>query len=300
MPSIAANTSMQGNASSEVSRRPPFCHISRLDHAEQRRQQQRDGGVAAARAAPAAARRPGRPVRRAAAAGCASAAARRSGMAVAQIARQVAQVACTRRAVAQRARCDLGPGVSAARGKRSPVRTSSTSCASIFFARAEGSGHRLRRRVLHESPRHSADMPGRSVPRFRALLASEHQRQPVGQGQADDRDHRLHHRPGLDRLPHGQPEVLLDQPEAGVVDVREEQRAGADRPARPATAASAPARSASGATMPAAVTVATVAEPVARRMSTATIQPSSERRQAGGERDLGDGRAGAAVDQRPA
>src|SRR3954467_2315854 len=32
---------------------------------------------------------------------------------------------------------------------------------------------------------------------------------------------------------------------------------------------------ASGATMPAAVTVATVAEPVARRMSTATIQPRS-------------------------
>src|SRR3954471_17494475 len=33
---------------------------------------------------------------------------------------------------------------------------------------------------------------------------------------------------------------------------------------------------ASGATMPAAVTVATVAEPVARRISTATIQPSSK------------------------
>ena len=55
---------------------------------------------------------------------------------------------------------------------------------------------------------------------------------------------------------------------------------------------------ASGATMPAAVTVATVAEPVARRISTATIQPSSSVDRPAAQRDLGDRHARAAVDQR--
>ena len=40
--------------------------------------------------------------------------------------------------------------------------------------------------------------------------------------------HGLHQRPGLDRLADAEAEVLLDQPEAGVVDVGEEQRPGAD------------------------------------------------------------------------
>ena len=70
-------------------------------------------------------------------------------------------------------------------------------------------------------------------------------------------------------------EVLLDQPEARVVHVREEQRAGRRWPVRAARRcwlSSPPAR---GATMPAAVMVATVAEPVASRMPTATSQPST-------------------------
>ena len=73
----------------------------------------------------------------------------------------------------------------------------------------------------------------------------------------------------------GHPEVLLDQPEAGVVDVREEQRAGADGQHQQRDARAGRGRSASGATMPAAVMVATVAEPVASRMPTATSQPST-------------------------
>ena len=51
----------------------------------------------------------------------------------------------------------------------------------------------------------------------------------AGQAQPDDRDDRLHHRPGLDGLADADAEVLLHQPEPGVVDVAEEQRAGADR-----------------------------------------------------------------------
>ena len=49
------------------------------------------------------------------------------------------------------------------------------------------------------------------------------------EAEGDHRDQRLHHRPGLERLPDGEPEALVDQPEAGVVDVRQEQRPGADR-----------------------------------------------------------------------
>src|SRR5690606_5809778 len=47
--------------------------------------------------------------------------------------------------------------------------------------------------------------------------------------QADDRDRRLHHRPGGERLLHGQVEELLEHPERRVVDVRTEHAARAHR-----------------------------------------------------------------------
>ena len=54
-------------------------------------------------------------------------------------------------------------------------------------------------------------------------LVSDHETQQEDTDPADHRDDRLHHRPGFDGLAHGHPEVLLDQPEPGVVHVREEQ-----------------------------------------------------------------------------
>src|SRR6267378_3753774 len=47
--------------------------------------------------------------------------------------------------------------------------------------------------------------------------------------QAHHGDDGLHDGPGFDRLPDGHPEELFHEPEAGVVDVREEQRPAADR-----------------------------------------------------------------------
>lgn len=41
--------------------------------------------------------------------------------------------------------------------------------------------------------------------------------------ESDNRDQRFHHRPRLERLAHTHTEILLDQPESGVVHVREEQ-----------------------------------------------------------------------------
>jgi len=61
-------------------------------------------------------------------------------------------------------------------------------------------------------------LPGRSTTR-----PLDNQAEDQDEDQCDHGDDSLHHRPGLDRLPHGQPEVLLDQPEPGVVDVTEEQ-----------------------------------------------------------------------------
>jgi hypothetical protein len=59
--------------------------------------------------------------------------------------------------------------------------------------------------------------PGHSYRLEDDQAQQHHERQP------DDRDRGLHHRPGLDRLSDGEPEVLLHQPETGVVDVTEEQ-----------------------------------------------------------------------------
>ena len=68
---------------------------------------------------------------------------------------------------------------------------------------------------------------GRGRPRG-AGDRSDHQVEHQHEDQPADRDDRLHQRPGLDGLADVEAEVLLDQPEAGVVDVGEEQRAGAD------------------------------------------------------------------------
>src|SRR4051794_29197532 len=48
------------------------------------------------------------------------------------------------------------------------------------------------------------------------------------QDDAHHRDRGLHHRPGPNGLPDGESEVLLDEPEAGVVDVTEEEGPAAD------------------------------------------------------------------------
>ena len=95
----------------------------------------------------------------------------------------------------------------------------------------------------------------------------------------------------------GEPEVLVDQPEAGVVDVGEEQRAGADGQyhQRHLTRAACPS------TKPRisddAVMVATVAEPVARRISTAIIQASRMHREVRALRPARQQGADPAVDQ---
>ena len=46
-----------------------------------------------------------------------------------------------------------------------------------------------------------------------------HQAKPQAPHQSDHTDQRLHHRPAAQRLRHGQPEVLLEEPEARIVDV---------------------------------------------------------------------------------
>ena len=53
--------------------------------------------------------------------------------------------------------------------------------------------------------------------------------QPQHHAQRDDADDRLHHRPRLQRRRHVEAEVFLDQPEAAVVDVAGDERAGAER-----------------------------------------------------------------------
>ena len=54
---------------------------------------------------------------------------------------------------------------------------------------------------------------------FRAGRGSDHHRQRQHHRDAGDRQYRLHQRPGLDVLAHRQSEVLLGEPESGVVDV---------------------------------------------------------------------------------
>ena len=99
--------------------------------------------------------------------------------------------------------------------------------------------------------------PGWTFLAGRIALAhgSDHQVQQHHAAEADHRDHGLHHRPRLDGLPDGEPEVLLDQPEAGVVDVAEEQRARSRSraPAGPGVGRRASARAGRG--CPAAVIV---------------------------------------------
>ena len=60
-------------------------------------------------------------------------------------------------------------------------------------------------------------------------LRLDHEPEQQHEDQPADREHRLHQRPRLDGLADREAEVLLDQPEAGVVDVGEEHRAGTDR-----------------------------------------------------------------------
>ena len=55
------------------------------------------------------------------------------------------------------------------------------------------------------------------------------QTQQQDHDQTDHRENGFHDRPRLDGLADGHPEVFLDQPEAGVVDVREEHRTRTDR-----------------------------------------------------------------------
>ena len=62
------------------------------------------------------------------------------------------------------------------------------------------------------------------APYRRSARTTSGRRDGSAAAQPHHRDHRLHQRPGLDGLPHGEPEVLLHQPEAGVVHVAEEQR----------------------------------------------------------------------------
>src|SRR5258705_61247 len=47
--------------------------------------------------------------------------------------------------------------------------------------------------------------------------------------ESDDRHYRLDHRPGCERLRHAHIQVFLHEPEATVVDVRRNERSGADR-----------------------------------------------------------------------
>jgi len=54
--------------------------------------------------------------------------------------------------------------------------------------------------------------------------SSDDDAQEQYQYQTADRDESLHERPRADRLADSEAEVLLDQPEPGVVDVAEEQR----------------------------------------------------------------------------
>lgn len=74
----------------------------------------------------------------------------------------------------------------------------------------------------YEGDHHRTD-----VVQWRKDIARRERSEEQGEQQREhtthDGDDRLHHRPGLDRLPHGQAEVLLHEPETGVVDVREEQ-----------------------------------------------------------------------------
>ena len=49
------------------------------------------------------------------------------------------------------------------------------------------------------------------------------------ENQRGDRDDRLANRPGLDRLRHAHPEVLLHQPEPAVIHMRKDQRTSSGR-----------------------------------------------------------------------
>ncbi len=142
MPSIAANTSMQGKAISEVSRRPPFCHISRLTIANSE----------ASITATAPLRRPARTSSSATAIAARPTNsggrlrqrwAQMSGMAVAQIAMQVAQMAWTRRR-SRNGRAMPWPGdIGCSLGTFTGSNLFDV-VASISIARAEGSGRRWR------------------------------------------------------------------------------------------------------------------------------------------------------------
>ena len=93
--------------------------------------------------------------------------------------------------------------------------------------------------------------------------------------QPGDRDHGLHDRPRLDRLTDGQAEVLLtSQKPASLTWLKKSEPAPTASTSRARVGLSSPA--ARGETIPAAVIVATVAEPVARRMPTAINQPRDQ------------------------
>lgn len=89
--------------------------------------------------------------------------------------------------------------------------------------------------------------------------------------QSGHREDRLHHRPGLEGLPDGHAEVLLHQPETGVVDVGQEHRPGTDRQ-DDQREFSEPIPSTRPRISDDAVIVATVADPVARWISAASVQ----------------------------
>ncbi len=152
MPSIAAKTSMQGKASSEVSRNPPLCHISM--------QTMPNSEVSNSTTAPF--RRPMRTIHsttpmapRPISRGgrfhhwCAIT----SGMAVAQMAAQMAQVACLRRRSRSR-RDALWPGGIGCSRETVTGSNLFDVVASISFARAEGSGQRC-----HRARRSSGRLP---------------------------------------------------------------------------------------------------------------------------------------------